>query len=61
MEFHEEQLKELKALFRDEGIDVTDDAVLEIARWLIRRAQSVARPLSPRERDALKRKEQEDL
>jgi len=40
------QLDELKKLFAEDGITLTDAETLEIGHWLLARVQPVARPIS---------------
>jgi hypothetical protein len=46
------RLEELKRLFKEEGLELSDSAVLEVGIWLLERAKSINAEV-PREKDSL--------
>ena len=41
------RLDELKSLFHEDGIDLSEGAAVEVGHWLLERAKSVCVPIPP--------------
>ncbi len=43
----QKQLTQLKMLFREDDVEISDEAAVEVGHWLLERARSVCRPIPP--------------
>ena len=43
----QERLEKLKQLFKEDGIDISDDHALEAGLWLLERVKAVCVPIPP--------------
>lgn len=55
MQFTEKQIHELKTLCRDDGVDLTQQEALDLARWLVSRVRSVAYSIPSEDQEEFER------